>query len=87
LVIRKAVDVPLMIAKTLVHSPDATIDEIVDQLGEAGVQVSGVIVSMWLSRWREQATAIPSVDRPEIIRTTPDQARTRGEYFAGLAVT
>ena len=54
LVARRAVDVRALTRKALTIHPNASVDEIVRQLAVWGVQVSGVIVSMWLMKWREQ---------------------------------
>lgn len=55
LVSRSAVDVPALIRKALTIHPNAGVDEIVAQLAAWGVQVSGIIVSMWMMKWKEQA--------------------------------
>jgi hypothetical protein len=54
LVARSNVDVPRLIRRALTQQPDASVDDIVQQLSSWGVQVSGVIVSMWMTRLRDQ---------------------------------
>ena len=58
LVSRKNVDVPSLILKALVQSPDATVDDVVHQLRDCGVQAPGIIVSMWILKWRERMAAM-----------------------------
>ncbi len=57
LISHKNVDVPSLLIRTLTQSPDATVDEVVDKLRGCGVQVSGIIVATWMSRWREHMAA------------------------------
>jgi hypothetical protein len=63
LVARSRVDVPSLISKALTAHPTASVDEIVSQLAAWGVQVSGIIVSMWMMKWNEQTEQA----RPEAI--------------------
>ena len=57
LVPRSNVDVPALIRRTLTQQPDASVDDIVRQLGVWGVQMSGIIVFMWMPRLRGQEVA------------------------------
>lgn len=54
LVARSAVDVPALIRKGLTIHPNASVDEIASQLAAWGVQVSGIIILMWVMKWKEQ---------------------------------
>lgn len=54
LVSRSRVDVPALISKALTAHPNSSVDEIVSQLAAWGVQVSGIIVSMWMMKWKQQ---------------------------------
>jgi hypothetical protein len=63
--IRNNVNAPSLIARVLVQSPDASANDIVNQLRDWGVQVSGIIVSMWLLRWKEHLAAMSTADEPE----------------------
>ena len=62
LVTRANVDVPGLIQQALAQTPDATVDDIVRQLGALRVQVSGIIVSMWMLKLREQEAALRAAD-------------------------
>lgn len=55
LVARSAVDVPSLIRKSLTVHPNARVDEIASQLTAWGVQVSGIIISMWMMKWKQEA--------------------------------
>ena len=65
LAIRNNVDVPSSIAGALIQTPDASADDIVNQLRDWGVQVSGIIVCMWMLRWKEHLASIPTADERE----------------------
>ena len=69
LAIRNNVDVPSLIARALMQSPDANLDGIVTQLRDWGVQMSGIIVSMWLMRWKEHS----AVKKSEVSRESHRQ--------------
>lgn len=55
LVARSRVDASALIRKALAIHPNAGTDKIVRQLAAWGMQVSGIIVSMWMMRWKGQA--------------------------------
>lgn len=55
LVARSRVDVPALIRKALTIHSSASVNEIVAQLADWGVQVSGIIVSMWMMKWKQEA--------------------------------
>jgi len=55
LLARSRVDVPALISKALTAHPNASVDEIVSQLAAWGVQVSGIIISMWVMKWKQEA--------------------------------
>ena len=57
LLIRNNVDVPSLIGKALTARPNATVDDVVKQLSAWGAQASGIIVSMSMLKWKEQAAA------------------------------
>ena len=65
LAIRNNVDVPSLIAGALIQTPDASADDIVNQLRNCGLHVSWIIVSMWLSKWKSHSAAMPSADDRE----------------------
>lgn len=46
---RERIDLPRLIEAALSLKPDASIDDVVAQLGSWGVQVSGIVVGMWMS--------------------------------------
>ena len=46
---REKIDLTRLIGAASVVKPGATTDDVVAHLGEWGVQVSGIIVSMWMS--------------------------------------
>ena len=50
LVARDKVDVPSLIAKALARAPNASVDEVVEQLRAWGTQVSGISVARWMMR-------------------------------------
>ena len=60
LVSRHKADVPAMIRKIHTEQPDLNVDGIVCQLGRLGVQVSGIIVCMWVQKLRQE-TALASM--------------------------
>jgi hypothetical protein len=59
------VNVPALIRRALSEQPDASVDDIVRQLSVWGVQAPGIIVAMWMLRWKEYAVAIPSANGRE----------------------
>lgn len=58
---REKVNLAQLIAVVLAHKPDATVDEVVAQLGHWGVQVSGIVIAMWMAHRR-----IPRPDTAEL---------------------
>lgn len=54
LLIRNNVDVPSLIGKALTARPNTTVDDVVSAWG---AQASGIIVSMSMLKWKEQAAA------------------------------
>lgn len=62
LVARSNVDVPSMIRKAHTKQPGASVDDIVRQLCERGMQVSGIIVSMWVRKLRDQTVLAIAVN-------------------------
>jgi hypothetical protein len=64
LVARSRVDVPVLIRKSLGIHPNASVDEIVSQLAAWGVQVSGIIISMWMMKWKQEAEQANRDDLP-----------------------
>lgn len=64
LVTRSRVNVPALIRKALAIHPSAGADEIVGQLADWGVQASGIIVSMWMMRWKHETEQTTSIEVP-----------------------
>lgn len=64
LVARSRVDVPALVRKALTIHPNASVDEIIGQLADWGVQVSGIIVSMWTMKWKREAEHTKSNNVP-----------------------
>ena len=60
IVVRNNVDVPSLIAGALIQTVDASADDVVKQLRKCGLQVSGIVVSMWLSKWTTHSGAVPT---------------------------
>lgn len=52
LVYRGKLDAPAAIRQILTEKPDATVDEIADALETRGMQVSRMVVAMWLPKLR-----------------------------------
>lgn len=48
LVARNNVNAPELIRRALTQQPEASIDDIIRQLSVWGVQMSGIVVSMWM---------------------------------------
>jgi hypothetical protein len=46
------VDLPALIRDVLAQNPDASVDQVVAQLAQWNVQASGIIVGMWLTKWK-----------------------------------
>lgn len=65
LVFRSYVDVPTAIQETLADKPTATVDEVAEILAGRGVQVSRMVVAMWLSRLKSQPNANQAAERPQ----------------------
>jgi hypothetical protein len=57
LVNQSTVDAPASIQQALAHQPDASIDDIVRLLNDWKVQISGIVVAMWVLKFREQKEA------------------------------
>lgn len=74
LVARSKVDLPGLIRRVLTRQPDASVDDIVRQLSSWGVQVSGVVVSMWMVALREQKL------HAAVARTSSEAAGSTGAY-------
>jgi len=77
LVARNRVDMPALIRKSLRQHPTAKVDDIVRQLGDWGVQVSGTVVAMWMIKLRKfKAAERQADDRPSPVETPPMQHET-----------
>jgi hypothetical protein len=63
LVRRSRIDVPRLIRSAMELNPDATVDQVVAQLARWNVQVSGIIVAMWLAKWKEMSVEAGEIDR------------------------
>ena len=51
---RRLIDAPALIEQVLVQKPEATIDEIRDQLAAWNAPTSGSVVAMWRSKLRDK---------------------------------
>lgn len=54
LVFRTYADVPAAIQQILAEKPSATVDEIAEAMAGRGVQVSRMVVAMWLTKLKSQ---------------------------------
>lgn len=61
LVAHSKIDIGRLIQQALAHQPDASIDAIVRQLSDWSVQVSGIIISMWMLKLRRPNARIVSI--------------------------
>lgn len=66
LVRRNRADVPRLIRTALEQNPDATVDQVVAQLERWNAHVSGIIVSMWLAKWKESSATVGENGREHI---------------------
>lgn len=62
LVVHRERDVPALIRKAYTEQPGSRVDDIVRQLADWGSQVSGIIVSMWVLKLREQTALAGTVN-------------------------
>ena len=67
LVARARVDLPTLIRKVLAQQPDSSVDHIVRRLSDWGIQASGIIVSMWILKLREQTALADTVHGPSTV--------------------
>jgi hypothetical protein len=61
LVRRNSVDISRLIRAALGQNPNATVDEVVAQLARWDVQVSGIIVAMWFTKWNESSVVATEI--------------------------
>ena len=61
MVTRSVEDVPTLIKEAVRRRPSASVDDIVGQLAARGVQVSGIIVAMWMRKLDERTESRAAV--------------------------
>lgn len=67
LVARSNADLPSLIRKAHTNQPGAGVDDIVRQLSDWGVQVSGIVVSMWVRKLRDQTAMEVAVNNHSLV--------------------
>ena len=72
---RERIDVVRLIHAALAVKPDATIDEVVAHLGVWGVQVSGIVIGMWMSH--RDGRHLDTTDATPTLMVKPSDGVTR----------